>query len=66
MKNEQIKTYLRYAAVAGNILLVLWVLFNAIDSGFRGTLPEKFSALFLVALLAINSILILSPKEISN
>ncbi len=37
---------LSWFTVAGNILFILWVSFNAIDDGFRGTLPEKFHTLF--------------------
>jgi len=45
--------------VAGNILIVLWVTFNAIDSGFKGTLPEIVSYIFLMLLLGLNSYLLM-------
>ncbi len=28
---------LRFAAVFGNVVFVLWILYNAIDEGFQGT-----------------------------
>jgi hypothetical protein len=33
---------LSWVAVAGNILLVLWILYNGINAGFQGTLPERW------------------------
>ena len=48
----------RYAAVAGNIVFILWITFNAIDSGFRGTIYEIISGIGLIFLLTLNSVLI--------
>lgn len=53
---------LRYAAVGGNILFILWVLFNAMDEGFQGTLPEKFSMVGLILLLTLNSLFLLNKN----
>ena len=50
---------LSWAAVAGNILLVLWILYNGINAGFQGTLLEKISYFSLMGLLAVNTILLL-------
>jgi hypothetical protein len=54
---------LRASAIAGNLLFILWVLFNAMDSGWKGTKAEAASAVFLIALLATNICLILYPKQ---
>jgi len=54
---------LSWAAVAGNILFILWVSFNAIDDGFRGTLPEKISYITLMGLFVTNAFLILRGKD---
>ncbi len=54
---------LSWAAVAGNILFILWVSFNAIDDEFRGTLPEKISYITLMGLLVTNAFLILRGKD---
>ena len=54
---------LSWAAVAGNILFILWVSYNAIDDGFRRTLPEKVSYIVLMGLLATNIFLILNGRK---
>jgi hypothetical protein len=59
--NKQIITQIfKFGAVCGNILFVLWVLFNAMDEGFSGTMPEKLSGIFLIGLLITNTVLVLS------
>jgi hypothetical protein len=63
MKKEQITQFLRFAAIAGNILFVLWVSFNAMDEGFSGTLVEKISGVSLICLLITNSILLLANRS---
>ena len=45
-------------AIAGNSLFILWVLLNAMDSGFQGTAPEKVSFVGLILLLSLNIVLI--------
>lgn len=59
METKPLITLLRSAAICGNILFVLWILFNAMDEGFRGTLPEKLSAIGLIGLLSVNCVLLL-------
>lgn len=54
---------LSYAAIVGNILFILWVSYNAIGDGFRGTLPEKVSYVILMGLLTTNIFLILYKKK---
>ena len=54
---------LSWAAVAGNILLVLWILYNGINAGFQGTLLEKISYFSLMGLLAVNTILLLGGSR---
>jgi hypothetical protein len=50
-------------ALTGNILFVLWMLFNGIDEGFRGsTGPEIASYIGLTLLLALNSWLLLRRR----
>ena len=57
MQNKKLFLFLRFAAIGGNILFILWIMFNAMDEGFRGTLPEKLSAVGLIGLLIVNCIL---------
>lgn len=45
---------LRFAAILGNILFILWISFNAIDEGFKGTIYQKVSYIGLVSLLILN------------
>jgi len=60
MKNQSLIILLKSAAITGNILFVLWVTYNAIDDGFRGTLPEKLSYIGLMGLLATNTFLLIT------
>jgi hypothetical protein len=62
MKKKDLIILLRYAAISGNILFILWVSFNAMDEGFQGTPAEKISGVGLIGLLAINCFLILNSK----
>ena len=52
----------RYAVICGNVLIVLWMLFNGIHEGFKATLAEKIIYLSMFVLLAINSLLLFSNK----
>ena len=49
---------LRTLAIAGNVLFVLWILYNGINEGFKGTLPEIISYIALVILLGMNTVLL--------
>ena len=46
---------LSVAAIAGDILFVLWILYNGINEDFQGTTVEKFSYVTLMGLLAVNA-----------
>jgi len=64
MKNDStIINLLRYAAVIGNALFVLWIIYNGIDEGFQGTNVQMMSYLGLIFLLILNSFLLLSSKN---
>ena len=65
MNNTKFISFLRYAAIGGNILFILWISFNAMDEGFSGTLIEKLSYFALVGLLLTNIVLLLI-KQRSN
>lgn len=49
----------RYVAIAGNILFALWILYNGVNEGFRGTPVEIVSYVGLVVLLPLNAILLI-------
>ena len=36
MKNLNLSALFKYLAIAGNVLFILWVMYNGIDEGFRG------------------------------
>lgn len=51
-------TALKYLAVAGNALFILWLLYNGIDEGFRASTYELMSYIGLTGLLILNSVLL--------
>ena len=53
------RLWLRNAAIAGNVLYVLWMLRNGLEVGFRGRPVEVASIAGLIALLALNTVLLL-------
>jgi hypothetical protein len=54
---------LTLAALAGNILFMLWISYNGINEHFRGTIYQKLSYIGLMGLLVINCILILRKSK---
>jgi len=60
---KQVKSLITILAVTGNIIFVLWILYNGINEGFKATLLEKISYFGMIGLLIINSILILGEKQ---
>jgi len=63
VKNLRLSTLFKYLVIAGNVLFILWVTYNGIDEGFQGTLPEKASYIGLMALLVLNTVLILRSNH---
>ena len=57
---------MRTAAVFGNLLFVLWLFYNAIHVGVRGTWPEIIACVVLIALLTLNSYPILTSLDREN
>jgi len=55
---------LSFLAISGNIIFVLWILFNGINENFEGTAIEKISYISLMLLLCLNSILLI--RKIRN
>jgi hypothetical protein len=55
---SRVRSWLRYSAIAGNILFILWIVRNGLSEGFRGTPPEVASFIGLVVLLTLNSALL--------
>ena len=59
MQNRQLIQLLKYVVITGNIIFILWLLYNGISEGFKGTLVQIFSYAGLIGLLTVNSILLL-------
>lgn len=62
MKKTDIMLFLKYAAITGNFLFILWVSFNAAKEGFQGTIYQKISGAGLIGLLIINCFLLNNYK----
>ncbi len=58
MKTSPLYQLLKFAALAGNLLFILWMLYNGVDEGFRATPYQLASYVGLTLLLLLNSILI--------
>ena len=54
---------LTVASIFGNFLFFLWILFNGINEGFRGTVVEKLSYISLMGLLAVNAVLLIRSRK---
>jgi len=49
----------RLIAIVGNILFILWISYNGIDEGFRGTPLQIVSYISLLVLLMLNITLLI-------
>ena len=58
MRNKQLNLLLRYTAIAGNIILLLWFSFTRINEEFKGSIYQKFSSVGLIGLLVITIFLL--------
>ena len=63
MTKNLVFSLLRIAAIAGNVVFILWITYNGIDEGFKGTLPEIASYIGLTSLLILNIVLLSVKKE---
>lgn len=61
MKNDKspLTELLSLAAIIGNILFALWILYNGINENFQGTTIEKISYVTLMGLLSVNAFLLI-------
>ena len=62
-ENSPIIELLSWLAIAGNILFVLWILYNGINESFQGTTIEKISYITLMGLLAVNTLLLIRKNS---
>jgi hypothetical protein len=66
MKTNAVYNLFKYAAVAGNVLFVLWMLLSGIDEGFTATIYEIASYIGLTLLLTLNTVLLLQKDKTSG
>jgi hypothetical protein len=66
MKKDAVDNLFKYAAVAGNVLFVLWMLSNGINEGFKGTIYQIVSYIGLTLLLTLNTVLLLQKDKTSG
>ena len=60
MRNNQLIFLLKCAVIIGNTLFILWILYNGLNAGFKGTLPEKISFFTLCVIFILNTVLLCS------
>lgn len=65
MKNEKspLTELISLLAIAGNIIFVLWILYNGINESFQGTMIEKISYVTLMELLSVNAFLLIRNRR---
>ena len=63
MNKDYVYKLLRYFAILGNIVFILWIIYNGIDEGSKGsTIVQDLSYISLVFLLSLD-IVILYRKQ---
>ena len=62
-ENSPIIELLSWLAITGNILFVLWILYNGIHESFQGTTIEKISYITLMGLLVVNALLLIRKNR---
>ncbi|MGA2967692.1 MAG: hypothetical protein ABSD69_00775 [Candidatus Levyibacteriota bacterium] len=53
---------LKYLAIIGNVVFILWVTYNGIDEGFKGTPVQLASYIGLTAVLVLDIFLLTRKK----
>lgn len=56
------KNILKYLALVGNVLYILWILYNAIDEGPQDVGPVQATALTGLIILLVINIIVLTRK----
>jgi hypothetical protein len=66
--NKNFPTFqaIKYLALAGNVLYILWILYNAFDSGFQERPVQAIALTGLMALLILNILLISRSNKNNN
>jgi len=56
--------YLKNAALVGNVIYILWIMYNAIDDGFRNI--RSVEAVVLIGLIILLSLNIILLRKLNN
>jgi len=56
---------LTYVAILGDILFAFWIIYNAIDEGFSGSIVQVVSSISLVVVLSLNIAILYSKRNSS-
>ena len=60
---DETRNMLRYSAIAGNVLFVLWILYNGIDEGFQVTAPSQMLLYVgMMIILSLNAALLSTAR----
>lgn len=62
MEKGQIFNILKLVAICGNVVYILWILWNGIDESFSGTIVQIISYIGLIVLLILNILLLYRKK----
>jgi hypothetical protein len=58
MKQTRELRLLQIVAITGNIFFLSWIIYNAVDNGFRGTTFQTIPTIGLMLLLSLNMVLL--------
>jgi len=53
---------LKYLVIIGNLIFILWITYNGIDEGFKGTIYQKISYISLITFLFLDIYLLTRKK----
>ena len=67
MRDSKRYNMLQYIAILGNVIYILWVLYNGIDEGFRNIgSVQSIALLGLIVLLILNITIIYHLRKSKN
>jgi hypothetical protein len=62
-ENSPLTELLSLLAITGNIVFVLWILYNGMHESFQGRTIEKISYITLMGLLGVNAYLLIRNRR---
>jgi hypothetical protein len=61
---DRVIQLLRYVAIVGNGVYILWIVWNGINEGFKSTPVQVVSYLGIITLLALNGVLLYRQTKV--